>query len=474
MELTDLVLTNLVKSDGYIRKVIPFLKPEYFANKPHRIVFEIIDKYILDYNENPSISALLVELEKVKGLNQRDAEDTKLLIEEINATESNENEEWLIDQTEEFCQDQALYNALLSAISITEEKKDAKGLSKGAIPELFQAALAVSFDSSVGHDWSLDAAMRYDRYHTKALKIKFDIELLNIITNGGIEPKTLNILAAGTGVGKSLAMCHMSAANLLDGKNVLYISMEMSEEKVAERIDANLLDIKIGDLSLLPKENFLAKVARVKEKITGRLIIKEYPTTCAGVGHFRHLLNELKLKNNFVPDIIYIDYLNLCMSARLKFSGVNSYNYVKSVAEEIRGLAVEFAVPIVSATQLNRTGYSDSDAGIEHTSDSFGLPMTADFMLVMLQSEDMEKLGQILFKQTTKNRYGDPAFHKRFVVGVDRSHMRLYNVDQSAQDDIIQDDDDSSPFDNSRTGERIEDEGKKRPKFNKSAFKDFS
>ncbi len=473
LELNDLILVNLVKSDNYLRKVIPFLKPDYFR-RSHKTVYEIIEAYINDYNVAPSDSAMYVELDKIKNKIPSDVvSDAKLLIAAIAEAEATDNHEWLMDQTEEFCQDQALYGALLTSISITEDKKEAKGLSKGAIPKLFQDALGVSFDVSVGHDLIEDAGARYDHYHLKTHKIKFDLEYFNKITNGGVEPKTLNLIAAGTGVGKSLAMCHMSAANLLDGKNVLYISMEMSEEKIAERVDANLLDIAINDISLLPRETYMAKIARLKEKITGKLIVKEYPTTTAGVQHFRHLLNELKQKKNFVPDIIYVDYINLCMSSRLKFTGVNSYNYIKAVAEELRGLAVEVGVPIWSATQLNRTGYSDSDAGLEHTSDSFGLPMTADFMVIFLQSEEMEKLGQILVKQTTKNRYGDPAKWKRFVIGVDRDKMRLYNVDQSAQEDIHHDEDDRSPFDNSASGERINDEGKPRPKFNKKAFDNF-
>lgn len=473
LELNELILVNLVKSDKFLRATIPFIKPEYFGNKSNRLIFELIEKHVLDYNISPSPEALYIELDKVKNIPQPIIEEALSFIKVISKNEMFENESWLLDQTEEFCQDQAIYNALLTSISITEKKNEAKGLSKGAIPQLFQDALGVSFDTSVGHNLIEDASARFDKYHLKAHKIKFDLDYLNKITNGGVEPGTLNLLAAGTGVGKSLTMCHMSAANLLDGKNVLYITLEMAEEKIAERIESNLLDIAINDISLLPKPNYLKMINKLKEKISGNLIIREYPTTCAGASHFRHLLNELKQKKNFVPDIIYIDYINLCMSSRLKYSGVNSYNYIKSVAEELRGLAMEVNLPIWSATQLNRTGYSDSDAGLEHTSDSFGLPMTADFMLILLQSEEMEKLGQILVKQTTKNRYGDPSQHKRFIVGVDKSKMRLYNIEQSAQDEINHDEDDKSPFDNSASGERINDEGKKKPKFNRKAFENF-
>jgi len=471
LELSELILVNLVKSDNFLRQVIPFIKPEYFGKKANRLIFEIIEKHVLDYNVAPQPEVLFIEIDKVKETSQGIIEDATALVKVIAETEVATNEQWLIDQAEGFCQDQALYNALLTSIQITENKKEVQGLAKGAIPQLFQDALGVSFDTSIGHNLFDDASARYDKYHLKSEKIKFDLKYFNIVTNGGVEPGTLNLLAAGTGVGKSLTMCHMSAANLLDGKNVLYITLEMSEEKITERIEANLLDIAINDISLLPKDVYLKKIIKLKNKIVGNLIVREYPTTCAGSSHFRHLLNELKQKKNFVPDIIYIDYINLCMSSRLKYTGVNSYNYIKSVAEELRGLAMEVNLPIWSATQLNRTGFSNSDAGVEHTSDSFGLPMTADFMVILLQSEEMEKLNQILVKQTTKNRYGDPAKYKRFIVGVDKSKMRLYDIEQAAQEEI-EHDDDSSVFDNSSSGERINDEGKKH-KFNRKAFENF-
>jgi replicative DNA helicase len=470
VELTDLILTNMVKSPDFLQKTAPFLKAEYFK-KSHKVLFEIIDNYVNDYSAGPTPSALYVELEKREGIPQQLVDDARTLIGRIDNATIEENQAWLLDQTEEFCQDQAIYQALLTSINITEgNSKEAKGLSKGAIPKLFQDALSVSFDTNIGHNFFQDAAARYDKYHTKSEKIPFDLEYFNKITNGGFEKKTLNIIAAGTGVGKSLGMCSMAAANLREGRNVLYITMEMAEEKIAERIDANLLDININELTLLPRDDFIEKVERLHSKTVGNLIIKEYPTTQAGAAHFRHLLIELKQKNNFVPDVIYIDYINLCMSARLKFTGVNSYNYIKSVAEELRGLAVEFNVPIWSATQLNRTGYADSDAGLEHTSDSFGLPFTADFMVIFIQTEEMERLGQVLVKQTTKNRYGDPGKWKRFVIGMDKTRQRLYNVEQSAQDAIHHDDNDSAVFDKSGAGERIAGEGRK---FNKSAFENF-
>lgn len=472
VELIDLILTNLVKSPDFLQKTVPFLKSEYFKNS-HKVIYELIDRYVADYMASPTVAALYVELEKLEGVPQQLVDDARTIISRIDNTTMEENQAWLLDQTEEFCQDQAIYQALLTSINITENKKEAKGLSKGAIPKLFQDALSVSFDTNIGHNFFQDAAARFDKYHTKSEKIRFDLDYFNKITNGGYEKKTLNIIAAGTGVGKSLGMCSMAAANLRDGKNVLYITMEMAEEKIAERIDANLLDININEITLLPRDVFIEKVERLHAKTVGNLIIKEYPTTQAGAAHFRHLLNELKQKSNFVPDVIYIDYINLCMSARLKFSGVNSYNYIKSVAEELRGLAVEFNVPIWSATQLNRTGYADSDAGLEHTSDSFGLPFTADFMVIFIQTEEMERLGQVLVKQTTKNRYGDPGKWKRFVIGMDKTRQRLYNVEQSAQEDIYHDEGDRAVFDQSSTGERVADEGKGKPRFNKAIFDSF-
>ena len=364
---------------------------------------------------------------------------------------------WLIEHSEKFCQDQALFIAISKSIKLIngDEKVD---ISKGSIPELLSDALSVSFDTNVGHDLVNDWEKRYDLYHTKENKVPFNLEYFNKITKGGLSNKTLNICLAGTGVGKSMFMCHCAAGNLMDGLNVLYITLEMAEERIAERIDANLLNVAIDELSVLPKDVYEKKIARIKEKTVGRLIIKEYPTASAGSSNFRYLLNELKIKKNFKPDIIYIDYLNICSSSRLKVgSNVNSYMYVKAIAEEIRGLAVEFDVPIVSATQTNRTGYTNSDVGLEDTSESFGLPATADFMFAIISNDQLAGLNQILVKQL-KNRYSDPNNYKKFVVGVDRSKMKLYNVEQSAQQDII----DDSP----RTSVKS--------KFDKSAFEDFT
>tara|TARA_E500000178_G_scaffold356253_1_gene432787 strand:- start:539 stop:1735 length:1197 start_codon:yes stop_codon:yes gene_type:complete len=343
--------------------------------------------------------------------------------------------EWLLDQTETFCQEKAVYNAIMESIHIIDGKDKEQG--KGAIPDILTKALSVSFDTHIGHDFLENYEERYEFYHRKEERIPFDIELLNQITKGGIPRKSLNIILAGTGVGKSLAMCHMASANLMDGKNVLYITNEMSEEKIAERIDANLLNVSLDDLKSLPKEMYTKKVKRVRDKTLGKLIIKEYPTASAHVGHFRHLVNELGLKRNFTPDIIYVDYLNICMSQRIRAgSNVNSYTYVKAIAEELRGLAVEKNIPIVSATQTTRSGYSNSDPGMEDVSESFGLPATADLMLAMISTEELEDLDQIMIKQL-KNRYSDPGSNKRFVVGIDRSKMRLFDAEEGAQDDIL-------------------------------------
>jgi archaellum biogenesis ATPase FlaH len=381
-----------------------------------------------------------------------------------------QDEQWLIDSTEKWCQEKAIYNAIMDSIQIldgTDGKND-----KGAIPELLSDALSVSFDPNIGHDYMDDSDSRYDFYHRVEERVPFDLEYMNKITKGGIPKKSLNIILAGTGVGKSLAMCHMASANLLDGKNVLYITMEMAEEKIAERIDANLLNVTLDDLSALSKDMYDKKIERVRGKTSGKLIVKEYPTASAGSGHFRHLLNELKLKKHFVPDIIYIDYLNICTSSRIKGGAqVNSYTLVKAIAEELRGLAVEFNVPVVSATQTTRSGYSNSDVGLEDTSESFGLPATADFMVALISSEELEDLGQIMVKQL-KNRYGDPNTYKRFVVGVDRAKMRLFDVEQTAQEDIGYDD--KPIFDNSGFGQRAREDDQMQWAAKKMGRKNFS
>jgi replicative DNA helicase len=449
MIIEKAIFNNLLNNEQYARKTLPFIKAEYFNNRNDKVVFELIEHYVNEYNAFPTKEALLVDLNNKDGINEDQFKECKTLIEEIpNQSDQLSNVDWLIDQTEKFCQDRAIYNAIMQSIKIMDDKTGK--FSKGSIPQLLSDALAVSFDTSIGHDFLEDTESRFEFYHRKEERIPFDLEYLNRITRGGLPRKTLNILLAGTGVGKTLAMCHMAAANLSDGKNVLYITMEMAEEKIAERIDANLLNVALDELYQLPKDSYDKKVARLKEKTVGRLIVKEYPTSTAGAANFRHLLNELKIKKNFIPDIIYIDYLNICMSSRLKQgANVNSYTYIKAIAEELRGLAVEFNVPIVSATQTTRGGYDNSDVGLTDTSESFGLPATADFMVALIATDELKALNQIMFKQL-KNRYNDPETYKRFVVGVDRSKMKLYDAEQSAQDDIV---DDTPVYDKTPSGD---------------------
>ena len=459
--IENTIFNNLVFNEEFARKTLPFLKADYFQNKLDKVLFKLIDEYVTKYNSIPTKAALIVELVSVSGTND---DEHKMLVDKVNEIKDEQADvKWLVDQTEKYCQDRAIYNAIMSSIQIINGNSQD---GKGKIPTLLSDALGVSFDTHIGHDFLDDFESRFEFYHQKEKRVPFDLDYFNTITKGGLPLKTLNVALAGTGVGKSLFMCHCAAANLMSGKNVLYITMEMAEEKIAERIDANLLNEPMDMLTMLPKEAYDKKIERIKNKTLGKLIIKEYPTASAGAAHFRHLLGELKLKRNFVPDIIYVDYLNICMSSRLKYgSNVNSYTYIKSIAEEIRGLAVEFNVPIVSATQTTRSGYTNTDLGLEDTSESFGLPATADFMFALITSEELEDLGQILVKQL-KNRYNDPSHHRKFVVGVDRSKMRLYNVEQSAQDDII---DDTPLFDRSSSGERIKQERK----FDKTVFDEF-
>jgi replicative DNA helicase len=457
------IFNNLINNESYARKALPFLKAEYFQSRADKTLFNLVYNYVEKYNNVPTKEALLIDADEVTGLTE---DEVKTIGQRINVVSESDapDIDWLMDQTEKFCQDKAVFNAVMESINILDGKSSQ---SKGSIPEILSTALAVSFDTHIGHDFLEDFAERYDYYHRKESRIPFDLDYFNLITKGGLPNKTLNIALAGTGVGKSLFMCHCAAANLSQGNNVLYITMEMAEEKIAERIDANLLNEAIDMLSMLPKDVYEKKIERVKSKTPGKLIIKEYPTASAGSNHFRHLLNELKLKRNFKPSIIYIDYLNICTSSRLKFgTNVNSYTYVKSIAEELRGLAVEFGVPIVSATQTTRAGYSNTDVGLEDTSESFGLPATADFMFALITSEELEALGQIMVKQL-KNRYNDPGFHRKFVIGVDRPKMKLYNVEQSAQQDIV---DDKPLFDNSPSGTRMRSEDKK---LNKNIFNGF-
>ena len=434
MRLEQTILRTLIQSEDFLRKVLPFIKDEYFSDRIEKYIFKQINEYANQYNTTPSVEALILVSKESKNITDEEFKNCEEYLNEIqkhNRELEKPNQEWLIDKTEKFCQEKAIYNAVRNSITILEGKD--KTNDKGSIPKLLSDALAVSFDNSIGHDYLENSDERYEFYHRKEERIPFDLEFFNKITKGGLPAKTLNIALAGTGVGKSLFMCHVAAGCMSQGKNVLYITLEMAEEKIAERIDANLLNVSIDNLMELPKDIYDKKVKRVKEMTTGKLIIKEYPTASASAIHFRTLLNELNLKRNFVPDIIFIDYLNICCSSRIKAgANVNSYTYVKSIAEELRGLAVEFGVPIVSATQTTRSGYTNSDPGLEDTSESFGLPATADLMFALISSEELEALNQIMVKQL-KNRYSDPTTHKRFVLGIDRSKMKLYDVEQDAQ-----------------------------------------
>ena len=429
------ILSHLIFNEPYSRKVLPFIKEEYFHNLSDKTVYNLIKDYVEKYNALPTKEVLYLELDNKDGISEGVFKDAKSIIDDMSKEDT--KIEWLVDSTEKFCQDKAIYNAIMASIKILDDKKETQG--KGATPNLLSEALGISFDVSIGHDYIENADERFEFYHEKKERIPFDLDYMNKITKGGLVKKSLNIALAGTGVGKSLFMCHCATNNLAQGKNVLYITMEMAEEKIAERIDANLLNVTVDELSILPKDVYDKKINRIKEKTTGKLIIKEYPTASAGSAHFRHLINELRIKRNFIPDIIYIDYLNICSSSRIRTgSNVNSYTYIKAIAEELRGLAVEFNVPIVSATQTTRSGYGNSDVELTDTSESFGLPATADFMFALISSEKLEELNQIMIKQL-KNRYNDPTIHKKFVVGVDRAKMRLYDVEQSAQDDIADD-----------------------------------
>ena len=435
MKLEQTILKNLIYNEEYLRKVLPFLKSEYFTDRSDKTLYDEIVSFTETYNSTPTVEALVLAVKERRNLSDEEVEKCESYLQEIEKTKGEESKvQWLVDKTEQFCQEKAIYNAVLGSISILDGKD--KTNDKGAIPKILSDALAISFDNSVGHDYLENSDERYDFYHRKEERIPFDLEFFNKITKGGLPNKTLNIALAGTGVGKSLFMCHVAAGCMVQGKNVLYITMEMSEEKIAERIDANLLNVTIDDLVSLPKDLYDKKINKLREKTVGKLIIKEYPTASASSTHFRTLLNELNLKKSFVPNIIFIDYLNICCSSRIKAgANINSYTYVKSIAEELRGLAVEFGVPIVSATQTTRGGFTSSDPGLEDTSESFGLPATADLMFALISSEELEEMGQIMVKQL-KNRYNDPTHFKRFTLGIDRSKMRLYDIEQSSQDSI--------------------------------------
>ena len=444
-------LSQLVYNEEYARKVLPFLKGDYFADKTERTVFEEIQKFVEKYNSVPTQTSLEIEVSDRGDLNES---DYKKVIEVIKTLESTEVDyDWLVDTTEKFCKDKAVYNAIVDGIKIIEGKD--KKRDAGAIPSLLTDALAVGFDNHIGHDYVLDSDSRFEFYHRVEEKIPFDLDFFNRITKGGLPPKTLNIALAGTGVGKSLFMCHMAANCLSQGKNVLYVTLEMAEERIAERIDANLMNISMEDLYSLPKQMFDDKIDAIRKKTTGKLIIKEYPTASAHSAHFRGLLKELAIKKTFKPDILFIDYLNICASSRFKgATNVNSYMYIKSIAEELRGLAVETNLPIMSATQTTRSGFVSSDIGLEDTSESFGLPATADLMFALISNEELEELNQIAVKQL-KNRYNDPTVNKRFVVGIDRAKMRLYDVKNNQQDivDSGQDDFAQPVFDKTDFGQ---------------------
>lgn len=445
------ILSALICNEEYTRKVIPFLKTDYFDDLTERLVYQTIDDHINQYNSLPTKEAVIISIDEKSSVSEEQFKTVSKLVSGLEYDEKTDLE-WLVDKTEKFCQDKAVYNAVRKSIGILDGAD--KQYDKGSIPELLSEALGVSFDSNIGHDFLENSDDRYKFYHTKEDKIPFDLDLFNKITKGGLSKKSLSIALAGTGVGKSLFMCHCAAANLMEGKNVLYITMEMAEERIAERIDANLLDVTLDALKDLPKDVYDKKIGRVKDKTTGKLIVKEYPTASAGSAHFRHLINELRLKKNFHPDIVYIDYLNICTSSRLKMgSNVNSYTLIKAIAEELRGLAVECNVPIMSATQTTRTGYSSSDLNLEDTSESFGLPATADFMFGLISTEELEHLGQLMVKQL-KNRWGDTNTLKRFVIGIDRSKMRLFDVEESAQTLV----NDAPVFDDSAIGSRLQEE----------------
>ena len=425
--IENTIISSLFFNEDYTRKVLPFVKEEYFGNRVEQLLYGEIFKFVEKYNNLPTKDAMLIELGQRKDINEEELNHLKDYVNQIENTEP--DVKWLTETTEKFCKDRAVHNAVLSGIKILDGKD--KKQTAEAIPHILSDALAVSFDKSVGHDYIEDADDRFKWYHTKEKRYQFDLDYMNRITKGGVPSKTLNIALAGTGVGKSLFMCHLASSYLLQGLNVLYITLEMAEERIAERIDANLLDVTMEDLHDMPKQLYEGKITKLREKTQGQLVIKEYPTASAHSGHFKSLMNELALKKSFRPDVIFIDYLNICASSRFKGGNISSYFYVKAIAEELRGLAVEFNVPIFSATQTTRTGYVSTDIGLEDTSESFGLPATADFMFALISNEELEALGQMKVKQL-KNRYNDPSINRAFIIGVDRAKMRLFDVQQKA------------------------------------------
>ena len=426
--IENTIISSLFYREDYARKVLPFVKEEYFGNRVEQLLFGEIFKFVENYNNLPTKDAILIELGGRRDINEEELQNIKDYVVAVENSEA--DEQWLLETTEKFCKDRAVHNAVLSGIKILDGKD--KKQTPEAIPHILSDALAVSFDKSVGHDYIEDAEARFKFYHTKEKRYQFDLDYMNRITKGGVPSKTLNIALAGTGVGKSLFMCHVASSYLLQGLNVLYITLEMAEERIAERIDANLLDVTMEDLHEMPHQLYEGKIKKLREKTQGQLIVKEYPTASAHSGHFKGLLNELALKKSFRPDVIFIDYLNICASSRFKGGNISSYFYIKAIAEELRGLAVEFNVPIFSATQTTRTGFVSTDIGLEDTSESFGLPATADFMFALMSNEELEALGQMKVKQL-KNRYNDPSVNRAFIIGVDRAKMRLYDVQQSSQ-----------------------------------------
>jgi replicative DNA helicase len=433
-KLEATILRNLFYNEEFTRKVLPFIKEGYFTDKVEKIIFKQIESFVNKYNNLPTYESVVIDLTESKNITEIDLKSSIELLDVLKENKDDTIEiKWLTEQTEKFCQDRAIYNAIMESVQILDDNKRANG----EIPQLLSDALGVTFDTNIGHDYINDSENRFDFYHRKEEKIKFDLDMFNKITKGGLPNKTLNIALAGTGVGKSLFMCHVAAGALSQGKNVLYITLEMAEEKIAERIDANLLNIDISDLHSISREDYERKIGVLRAKTNGKLIIKEFPTAAANALHFRSLLSDLQLKKNFRPDIIMIDYLNICSSSRVKpGANVNTYSYIKSIAEELRGLAVEYNLPIISATQTTRSGFSSSDPGLEDTSESFGLPATADFMFALISTEELEQLGQIMVKQL-KNRYNDPNVYKRFVLGIDRPKMRLYDAEVGAQNNIV-------------------------------------
>lgn len=467
--MEETILANLIENEKFTRKVIPYLTEELFAEESERILFGIINEHVEKYNALPSKEVLHIELGNQDGISDIAFSDTQNLIRGLETDDSSKLD-WLLDNTEKFIQDRSLHNAIRQSIRIL----DAEGEhTKAAIPELLQEALGISFDTQVGHDVLADTKERFDHYHLKQNRLRFNLDYLNRITNGGLPTKTLSCILAGTGVGKSLSMCSMAAGNLMDQKNVLYISLELSEEMVAQRIDQNLLDVTQDELMDLSRDEFERKVDKVRESTKGKFVVKSFPPASVGSGHFRHLLNELRVKKNFIPNVIYLDYINLCTSARIKAgSNFNSYTYIKAIAEEIRGLAVEFDVPIITATQTNRDAVNSSDIELDNTSDSMGLPMTLDFMVALISTEELEEQNQLMVKQL-KNRFGDPSTHKRFLIGVDRAKMRLYDIDSSYQVGVMGSgaEEDVPLMDSTAFGEADNDRSKK---FQKNKFKGFS